>query len=257
MATSELQTRNGSYVDAGGLNTYYEVSGEGEPLLLLHGGFCPVETFDGLTPRLAEKYRVYVPERRGHGRTPDAEGPITFEIMAQDTIAFMEAVHIRSAHLVGWSDGAVVALHVALERPDLVRKLVLIGAAVNHDGMPAEAREMLGPGLTPEILPSFLRELYANASPDGPEHFDVVFDKLSTTWKAEPSFELSDLERLAMPTLVMLGDGDMVTVEHAAAVQRAIPDAQLAVVPGASHGLPMETPELVSRPVIDFLSQSR
>ena len=256
MATSEQQVRNGKYVDAGGLETYYEVSGAGEPLLLLHGGFCPVETFDGLTPRLAEGYRVYLPERRGHGRTPDAEGPITFEIMARDTIAFMDALELSSAHLAGWSDGAVVALHVALQRPDLVRSLVLIGTAVNLDGLAAEAREMLESGLTPDILPPFLRELYANVSPDGPDHFDVVFDKLSATWKTEPSFDLAELERLAMPTLVMLGDRDVVTVEHAAAVQRAIPDAQLAVVPGASHGFPMETPELVSRPVVAFLSGS-
>lgn len=259
MATSGPESRSGSYVDAGGVHTYYEVSGEGEPLLLLHGGFCPVETFDGLTPHLAEAYRTYLPERRGHGRTPDVEGPITFELMAQDTIAFMETLDLGSAHVVGWSDGAVVALYVALERPGLVRTLVLIGTAVNHDGLATEAREqLLPPGrLTPEILPPFLRELYADVSPDGPEHFDVVFDKLSTSWRTEPSFELSDLERLAMPTLVMLGDRDVVTVEHAAAVQRAIPDAQLAVVPGADHGLPMATPELVVRPVLDFLAGSR
>src|SRR5918996_967494 len=182
MATSEPHIRNGNYVDAGGLHTYYEVAGEGEPLLL-HGGFCPAETFDGLTPRLSEEYRVYLPERRGHGRTPDVEGPITFENMAQDTLAFMDALDISSAHLVGWSDGALVALHVALQRPDLASKLVLIGMAVNHDGIPAEAREMLGPSLSPEILPPFLRELYANVSPDGPEHFDDVLEKLSATWK--------------------------------------------------------------------------
>jgi len=256
MATSESQqTRNGDYVDAGGLNTYYEVNGAGDPLLLLHGGLCPAETFDGLIPDLAEAYRVYLPERRGHGRTPDADGPITFEIMAQDTIAFMDAVDICDAHLVGYSDGAVVALHVALQRPDLVRKLVLIGAALNHDGLPAQVREMLTAGLTPEILPPFLRQLYANVSPDGPEHFEVVFDKLTATWQTEPNFALSELERVSAPTLFMLGDGDMVTVEHAAAVQRAIPEAQLAVVPGASHGLPMDKPELVSRLVVDFLAE--
>jgi len=255
MATSETQTRNGDYVDAGGLNTYYEVNGAGDPLLLLHGGFCPAETFDGLTLGLAEAYRVYLPERRGHGRTPDADGPITFEIMAQDTIAFMDALDIRDAHLVGWSDGAVVALHVAVLRPDLVRKLVLIGAALNHDGLPAQVREMLTAGMTPEILPPFLRQLYANVSPDGPEHFEVVFDKLTATWATEPNFALSELERLSAPTLFMLGDGDMVTVEHAAAVQRAISDAQLAVVPGASHGLPMDKPEFVSRLVVDFLAE--
>jgi pimeloyl-ACP methyl ester carboxylesterase len=247
--------RNGGYVDTGGLRTYYEVSGEGEPLLLLHGGFCPVETFDGLTLRLAEACRVYLPERRGHGRTADVDGPITFENMAEDTVAFMGALGIGSAHLVGWSDGAVVALHVALGHPELVRTLVLIGTPVNLDGMAAEAREMLESDLTPEILPPFLRELYAGVSPDGPEHFDVVFEKLSSTWKVEPSFELSELKQLGMPTLVMLGDRDVVTVEHAAAVQQAIPDAQLAVVPGVDHGFPMLAPELVSRPVITFLSE--
>jgi pimeloyl-ACP methyl ester carboxylesterase len=138
-----------------------------------------------------------------------------------------------------------------------VRKLVVIGTAVNLEGLAAAAREMLESRLTPEILPPFLREVYASVSPDGAEHFDVVFDKLSATWKTEPSFELPELGRLAMPTLVMLGDRDVVTVEHAAAVRRAIPDAQLAVVPGASHGFPMEAPELVSRPVVVFLSESR
>ena len=256
MATGEQQqTRNGEYVDAGGVNTYYEVNGAGDPLVLLHGGFCPAETFDGLTPGLAEAYQVYVPERRGHGRTPDVDGPITYEVMAQDTIAFMDALDVRDAHVVGYSDGAVVALHVALERPDLVRKLVLIGQALNHDDLPAQVRELLTVGMTPEILPPFLRQLYANVSPDGPEHFDVVFDKLKATWETEPSFELSELERVSVPTLFMLGDSDMVTVEHAAAVQRAIPDAQLAVVPGSSHGLPMEKPELVSRLVVDFLAE--
>jgi pimeloyl-ACP methyl ester carboxylesterase len=247
--------RDGSYVDAGGLHTYYEVSGEGDPLLLLHGGFCPVETFDGLTPLLAVGYRVYLPERRGHGRTPDVEGPITFDNMAEDTIAFMEALELGSAHLVGWSDGAAVALEVAMKRPELVRKLVLIGTVVNLDGLATEAREMLESSLTPEILPPILRDLYAAVSPDGPEHFDVVFAKLSATWKVEPSFELSELARLRMPTLVMIGDSDLVTVEHATAVQEAIADAQLVVVPDADHGFPMESPELVSRPVLGFLSQ--
>jgi pimeloyl-ACP methyl ester carboxylesterase len=256
VASEPGKTRNGLYVEAGGLNTYYEVNGAGDPLLLLHGGFCPAETFDGMIPGLAERYEVFVPERRGHGRTPDPEGPITFEIMARDTTAFTDALDIRDAHLVGYSDGAVVALHVALERPDLVRKLVLIGTAVNHDGYPAQAREELT-RMTPEMLPPFLRTLYAAVSPDGPEHFDVVFEKLTATWKTEPSFDLSELERIAAPTLIMLADADVVTLEHAVAVQQAIPEAQLAVVPGTSHGLPMEKPEVVSTLVLDFLTGNR
>ena len=257
MTSVPPSTRDGEYVDAGGLRTYYEASGEGEPLLLLHGGFCTVETFDGLTPMLAEAFRVYVPERRGHGRTPDVEGPITFVNMAQDTIAFMDALDLGSAHVVGWSDGATVGLHVALERPDRVRKLVLIGMAVNHDGYPQEARDLLKQATPETVLPPFLRDLYANASPDGAEHFDVVFERLVSTWQTEPSFALSDLEGLTMPTLVMVAEHDLVTVEHAAAMQRAIPDAQLAVVPGADHGFPMQSPALASEPVVAFLSEDR
>jgi pimeloyl-ACP methyl ester carboxylesterase len=254
MATTEQDAaRGGEYVDAGGVHTYYEVAGAGEPLVLLHGGFCTVETFGAQTPALAGQYRVYVPERRGHGRTPDVEGPITYENMAQDTIAFMEALGISSAHLVGWSDGAIVGLLVALHRPDLVRKLVLIGQAVNHEGATPEVKRLMA-NFTQQDLPPMLRELYVSVSPDGPGHFGVVFDKMHQLLRTEPTIELAELEGVAAPTLILIADDDMVTIEHAAAMQRALPDAQLAVVPGTSHALPMEKPEIVNRLILDFLA---
>src|SRR5215207_9695810 len=206
MATTEQQRmRDGEYVDAGGIRTYYEVAGAGEPLILLHGGMCTVETFDGQTQVRAGHYRVYVPERRAHGRTPDVDGPITYEIMAADTIAFMEAVGIGSAHLVGWSDGAIVALLVALRRPELVRRLVLIGQAVNLEHLRPEVEAMME-GLTVDVLPPMLRQLYAAASPDGPEHFDVVFDKLAALWRRDPGIDFAQLEGVTAPALVLLGD---------------------------------------------------
>src|SRR4051812_14959695 len=110
--TTDAPTRNGSYIDVDGVRTYYEVTGAGEPLILLHGGLCPAESWDAQTAVLAEQYRVYVPERFGHGRTPDVDGPITYENMARHTIAFLEALDIKSAHLAGWSDGALVGLLV-------------------------------------------------------------------------------------------------------------------------------------------------
>src|SRR5262245_27645137 len=137
-------TRNGDYVDIGRIHCYYEVSGSGDPLVLLHGGMCTAETFDGQTPALAEHYRVYLPERRAHGRTSDVPGPITYEIMAQDTIAFIEAVGIERAHLVGWSDGALVGLLVALWRPELVGKLVLMAQSINWGGVRPELVTFLG-----------------------------------------------------------------------------------------------------------------
>ena len=136
-ATQHAPARvNGAYVDVDGVHTYYEAQGSGAPVILLHGGLCTAETWDAQTPVLAERYRVYVPERHGHGRTPDVDGPITYETMADHTIGFMEALGIESAHLVGWSDGALVALLIALRRPGLVDKLVLLDQFVTLDGAP-------------------------------------------------------------------------------------------------------------------------
>ena len=253
---SDQHTRDGAYVEAGGLRTYYEVRGSGQPVVLLHGGMCTAETFDAQAEGLAARHRVYVPERRGHGRTPDVEGPITYENMAEDTIAFMEAAGLESAHLAGWSDGALVALIVALRRPDLVRKLVLIGQYVNLDGAREEGKQLLD-SFTAETFPPMFRQMYAAVSPDGPEHFGVVFAKLLPLWRGDPGIALDALAEVTAPTLVLAGDDDVLTIEHAAAVARALPDAQLAIVPGASHALPMEKPEVVNRLLLDFLADQQ
>jgi pimeloyl-ACP methyl ester carboxylesterase len=253
----------GDYLDAGGVHTYYEVAGQGEPLLLLHGGFSTIESWGAQTPALAERYRVYLPERRGHGRTPDVEGPTGFDIMARDSIAFMEALEISSAHLVGWSDGGNVALEIALVRPDLVRKLVIIGAGddfdvVQPDG-PRHTAELRAQAqhLTPDALPPMLRDAYEQLSPDGADHFPVVFDKLIAAWRSGPRHALDDLAGISAPTLVLVGDDDVITVDHAAAIQRSIPDAQLAVVPGTDHLLQFEKPDLVNRIILDFLADKQ
>jgi pimeloyl-ACP methyl ester carboxylesterase len=255
-AMTDQQTRGGAQVDAGGIPTYYEVRGAGEPVILLHGGMCTAETFDAQASGLAGRHRVYVPERRGHGRTPDVEGPITYENMADDTIAFMEAVGLESAHLVGWSDGALVGLLVAMRRPELVRKLVLIGQYLNLDGAREDGLALMQ-SFTAATFPPMFRDMYGAVSPDGPEHFDTVFDKLAPLWRSDPGIALADLAGITTPTLVLAGDDDVVTVEHAAAVARALPDAQLAIVPGTSHALPMEKPELVNRLVLDFLADEQ
>jgi pimeloyl-ACP methyl ester carboxylesterase len=258
MATSEAHaTRNGDYIDTGRVHTYYEVNGSGDPLILLHGGMCTAETFDGQTPALAEHFRVYLPERRAHGRTADVPGPITYEIMAQDTIAFIEARGIGRAHLVGWSDGALVGLLVALWRPELVGKLVLMAQSVNWEGVRPEIASFVG-NMTKEMLPPHLTQAYEALSPDGPDHLEAVLHKMLAMWNTDPAFPLSDLERISAPALVLAADDDFsLSIEHAAAMQRALPDSQLAVVPGASHAVPLEKPELVNRLILDFLAKDQ
>jgi len=256
--TTQIETRTtpvGDYIDAGGLRTYYEVQGAGDPLVMLHGGFCTVNTFAGFTPLVAERFRVYSPERRGHGRMPDVAGPITYEVMADDTSAFIDALGIGPAHVVGWSDGANVGMITAMRRPDLVRKLVLIGTGVNVEGGKPWARAMTQ-HMSVEDLPPFLIEEYAALSPDGREHFPVVFDKLSRAIIDTPQ-TLADLARISAPTLVMAGDDDVVSVEHEEAMRSAVQDGQLAIVPGASHTLPLEKPDLVVRLIMDFLADEQ
>jgi len=242
----------GEYVNAGGVRTYYEVHGEGEPLALLHGGLATTESWAMQVPAFAQRYRVYVPERRGHGRTADVAGPITYETMAADTTAFLEATGTGTAHLVGWSDGAVVGMLVALRRPELVRKLVVIGQYFNPDGEVPEFRAMIEHwGSSP---PEALHEVYDLVSPDGPEHFPVVLEKMMRLWREEPDIAISELRGVRAPVLLMQGDDDIVKVEHSTVLAATLPDAQLAVIPGSSHLAPLEKPDLVNRLVLDFLS---
>ncbi|MFD0251124.1 alpha/beta fold hydrolase [Streptomyces sp. NPDC127113] len=245
----------GDYADLPGVRTWYESEGTGDPLVLLHGGFCTNDTWGAQRADLAAAYRVLLPERRAHGHTPDVDGPLTYQDMADDTVAFLETVVDAPAHLVGWSDGAVVALLVALARPDLVRRVVLIGANFRPGG-----ECFVEPGMLDAMTPgspdtAFFREMYEAVSPDGADHWPVVAVKMIDMWRTQPTLTERELGRITAPTLVMTGDDDLMTLEHTTALYRALPDARLAVLPGASHLVPLEKPALVNGLVLDHLGQ--
>lgn len=238
-----------TYVSLDGVRTWYDEAGAGDPLVLLHpgGGGVDSRAFAPNLAALAAHFRTFTPERRGHGRTPDVEGSITFEAMAQDTIAFLEQVVGGTARLLGVSDGATVGLLVALRRPDLVSRLVVVAGPFHHDGWWPEA-------IDPDNEPSaFLKDSYAELSPDGEAHYDVVVEKLAAMHQNEPTLIAEDFNMLPCRTLVMLGDDDEVRLEHAIALYRALPDAELAVIPGTSHGLLVEKPELCNTILVEFL----
>jgi pimeloyl-ACP methyl ester carboxylesterase len=235
------------YVQLGDVNTWYDESGEGEPLVLLHPGGADARAWGPNLNALASHLHVFTPERRGHGRTPDVDGPMTYEGMAQDTIAFLERIVAGPAHLVGCSAGASVALVTALRRPDLARRLVVISGVFHRDGWNPEA---IDPNAPP---PDVLERGYAQLSPDGPGHYPVVSAKLARMNWEEPTLDKSELTGITSRTLVMLGDDDEVTLEHATSMYRAIPNAELAVVPGTSHGLLHEKPDLCNQLLVDFL----
>jgi len=236
-------------VTVDGVQTWYEERGHGDPLVLLHPGGAGVDAraFGPNLDALAQHFHVFTPERRAHGRTPDVEGPITYELMAQDTIAFLDTVIGQPVHLLGYSDGAVVALLVALSRPDLVSRLVLAAGIFHHEGWHE--------GVLDGEPPAFLRDSYGQISPDGIGHYDVVAAKLAATHADEPALDASELQELTTRTLVMVADDDEVRLEHAVEMYRGLPDADLAVVPGTSHGLLMEKPDMCHQLITDFLSQ--
>ena len=245
----------GDYVSVDGLKTYYEVHGDGPPLLLLHGGFGNAPSMAPMYNILSKQYRVYVPERRGHGHTPDA-GEITYELMAEDTAGFMRALGIQRANIVGYSDGAIICFYLGMRRPEMIDRLVPISGNFRWDGLTEHSRTIFEKS-TPEAFAQVLGELvdhYNEVSPDGPDHFPVVFSKLKHLFLNEPHLTIEDLAAIQAPTLVVAADRDLMTIEHTVELHRAIKGSQLCVIPGANHGLVFDRADEVCSIVLRFLS---
>jgi pimeloyl-ACP methyl ester carboxylesterase len=240
-----------TYVEVAGKRIWHEVVGDGSPVALLHGAFGGAASFFAQTPALVDAgYRVYLPERPGHAHSPDIAGPFTYSSMAGDTIAYLENIVQQRADLVGWSDGAVVALLIARDRPDLIRRIVLIGQYYNSAGKAPNST--LEHWLhTPEGM-AVLRQGYTPFSPDGPEHFRVVFEKTLRMIEAEPEIELATLRGIRAPALILQGDRDAVDLRHSRDVVGALANARLAVLPG-THALPIELPGVVNPLLTWFL----
>jgi pimeloyl-ACP methyl ester carboxylesterase len=234
---------------------YYETSGAGEPLLLLHGGFGTVEDFASQTPELAKHFKVVGFERPGHGHTADNAEPFNFAAMSAGTVDFIEAMKLGATNLVGWSDGAITALLVSISRPDLVKRLVSVSGLFNTN---AQAREDLNwiRSLTPESFRKSMAALlrrYDEISPDGPAHFPTVFEKTKRLWLNEPNIAKEELAKIRAPTMVIAADRDAIPIEHTLDLFRSIEGAQLCIIPGTTHFLLSEKPDMVNRVIRDFL----
>ena len=235
---------------------YYETSGAGEPLLLLHGGFGTVEDFASQTPALAKHFKVVAFERPGHGHTADTAEPFSFDTMSAYTIDFIESLKLGAMNLVGWSDGAIIALLVTISRPELVRRLVSVGGLFNANSQSPEDLNWIR-SLTPEYFRKHMAALvgrYDEISPDGPAHFPVVFEKTKRLWLNEPNIAREDLAKISAPTMVMAGDRDAIPPEHTLELFRSIKGAQLCIIPDTTHFLLSENPGMVNRAILEFLT---
>ncbi|MFT4082064.1 MAG: alpha/beta hydrolase [Nocardioides sp.] len=238
------------YLDVRGVRSYHETSGEGPPVVLLHGGYCSLEVLRPLSESLATGYRVYAAERPGHGRTPDREGGYSFAESVGDTLAYLDVLGLEDAHLVGYSDGGVIGLLLARDHPERVCSLVAIGVNVDPSGFVSDD---LHERAMPAEPMNVIIEQYDALSPDGPEHATVVTEKLHAMYAVEPDLPAESLGAIDVPTLIMAAQHDMVALEHTALIVSSIPGAQLCIVPGASHLLVLERPRLAGQVVREFL----
>lgn len=221
---------------------------KGTTVVLLHGGMSSsASLLRSIGPGLSKSFRVAAFDRRGHGRTADTAAPFHYDDMATETISFLELLD-RRVHLVGHSDGGNVALLVAMRRPDLLKRLAVIGANFHFDGL-LPMKEFRADA--PEFEAWALK--YAKHSPDGINHAPTILQKTMTMFAQEPALSLDELATITRPVLVMAGDDDVATLAHTCAMYEAIPNAQLAIVPGTSHALLKERPRESVRILHHFL----
>ena len=238
----------GKYTKINGIKMWYDEQGSGEPLLLLHPGGVDSRALAPNLPAFAEKFHVYLPERRGHGHTADPQGEYSFDLMAEDTIHFIEEVIKEPVRIMGYSDGSLVGLLVAHKRPDLVTKLICAAGVFHRDGWYPEAIAPV------DTAPDFMIAGYADVSPDGKEHLPIVLEKLNKMHADNITLTEEALKNIRCQTLVMLGDDDEIKLEHAVAFYRALPKGELAVIPGTSHGFMVEKVALSNKIMLDFLT---
>jgi pimeloyl-ACP methyl ester carboxylesterase len=223
------------YASVNGLRMYFEEHGRGPPLVLLHGGGSTVQTTFGVVlPKLARDHRVIAPEQQAHGHTADVDRPLSFEQMADDTAALLDQLGVRDADVLGFSNGGMVALRLALRHPAVVRRLVLCSSFFAHEGLAPALREGFKHASAADMPPP-LREAYLAAAPH-PDALPEFVAKTVAMMQTFPDVSEAELRGIRAPTLVMLGDADVVLTEHAVRLARLVPHAQLAVFPGSGHG---------------------
>jgi pimeloyl-ACP methyl ester carboxylesterase len=235
----------GERVEVNGMTMYYETSGEGDPIVVLHGAYMNIPSMGEIIPMLAETHKVYALEFQGHGRTTDIDRPITYPNLADDVAAFMDAVGLEKADVFGYSMGAAAGLQLAIRHPEKVDQLVAASVAYDAEGWQPEFKAFI-PQMNVEMFVNMpFAEDYKKlaANPDG---FPALVEKLIQLEKEPMAWE-ADVKALKTPVLIISGDADVNTLEHAVSMFRLLgggvmgdmgkplPASRLAVLPGTSH----------------------
>jgi pimeloyl-ACP methyl ester carboxylesterase len=235
----------GHRVQVNGMRMYYEVSGQGEPLIVLHGSYMNIPSMGAIIPRLAKIHRVYALELQGHGRTTDIDRPITYPNLADDVAAFMDAVGLQKADVFGYSMGAGAGLQLAIRHPSKVNRLIAASVAYDTSGLQPEFKALI-PQMTVEMFLNMpFAEQYRRLSPT-PDSFPALVRKLIAL-EHEPFSWGEDVKGVKTPVLIIAGDADGYTLEHIVSLFRLLGGgvmgdlgkplaaSRLAILPATSH----------------------
>jgi pimeloyl-ACP methyl ester carboxylesterase len=235
----------GKYYDVRGIKMYTEVYGSGKPLLLIHGNGGSIKAFEHNIPYFAKKYKVIAVDSRAQGKTVDTKDSLSFEMMADDFAALLGKMHIDSAYVIGWSDGGINALLLAMRHPDKVIKLASTGANLTPDSL----------GLQPSLWKDMQKQYQVD------KNKPHTTEKEKNDWKIfmldydQPNIPFSALKAIKCPSLIICGDHDLIPIEHTTKIYQAISKAYLWVVPNSGHGTLQEHRYEFNKVVDDFFEK--
>jgi pimeloyl-ACP methyl ester carboxylesterase len=260
-------TMQTGYVPVGDLQVYYELHGEGgTPLLLLHGGLFDIEEqFGALLPALSAGRRVVCVDLQGHGRTNDIDRPLSTANMAGDVVAVLDHLGLEQVDVFGFSLGGAAGVELAVRYPERVRKLIASSISISRDGERGQNAQAVTEMTVDMLAGSPMEKLYMDKSPHPDrEHLQALLDKIGVFMKEATGWSDEQIRGIQAPTLITVGDCDMVTLEHAVKFLRlrggdvngdfdGVPASQLAVFPGTTHFFGLARTDLVLGAVIPFL----
>ena len=219
----------GKYYDIRGFKMYVEVYGQGKPLLFIHGNGGSINNFTKNIPYFSTKYKVIIADSRAQGKSADPADSLSYEMMADDYAVLLDAMKIDSAYVIGWSDGGINGLLMAIRHPEKVKKLAITGANLRPDttAVPQGVWDMVTPMYT---------QLKAKTDKNDMEKGGYKLLKLLVE---NPHIPLSDLQKISCPTLVIGGDHDVIKEEHTMEIYKNIPNAYLWILPNSGHSTPV------------------
>jgi pimeloyl-ACP methyl ester carboxylesterase len=258
-----MAQETGNRVKVNGMQMYYEVSGAGDPLVVLHGAYMNIPSMGAIIPKLAQTHKVYAVELQGHGRTTDIDRPITYQNLADDVAGFMDAVGLKKADVFGYSMGAIAGLQLAIRHPHKVNRLVAASVAYDVEGWQPEFKAAIPQMKVEEIVRMPFAAEYRKLAPN-PDGFPALAAKLIALEKEPMAWE-AEVRALKTPVLIITSDADVATLEHSVAMFRLIgggimgdmgkplPASRLAVLPATSHTAVITQPVLLHAFIEPFL----